>query len=167
LSWVDLTSGDARGALASADKCLALAESRGDWAMRAVALGSVGAAYWRLGDLQRAEQVVQQGLQLALQVNDKYAIANGLEVLAWITESCHRPRQTAVLMAAAAQISRSSGARLTSSFVGGFHAERERRVRERLSTEEFQQAWAEGTALNASGIAEVIAQSSPANIGGA
>ncbi len=156
LSWVDMIAGDASGALAWADKCLALAEFRGDWAVRAVALGSVGAAHWRSADLKQAEQVVRQGLQLALQVNDKYAIANGLEVLAWIAESRDRPRQTALLMGAAAEISRSSGARLTSSFVGGFHTECERRVRERLSAEEFRQAWAEGTALNGSGIAALI-----------
>ncbi len=160
LSWLDLIADDARGALVWADRCVALAESRGDWAMRAVAMGSVGAAYWRLGDLQQAQQALDQGLELALQVNDKYAIANGLEVLAWITETYDRPRQGAVLMAAAAEVSRSSGARLTSSFVGGFHAECERRIREQLGPEEFQRAWDEGTALHASAIAEAIAQTS-------
>ncbi len=39
MGWLDLISGDARGALAWSEKGLALAEARGDWAMRAVRTG--------------------------------------------------------------------------------------------------------------------------------
>ncbi len=156
MSWLDLISGDASGALAWAEKCLARAESRGDWAIRAIALGSVGAAHWRLGDLPRAEDVVQDGLQLALEVSDKYAVANGLELLAWIAESSNQPRQAAVLMAAAAEISRASGAPLASCVLGEFHTECERRAREQLGAQGFQNAWNEGAALRMSGVAEAI-----------
>ncbi|WP_186243533.1 BTAD domain-containing putative transcriptional regulator [Mycobacterium simulans] len=160
MSWLDIISGDPHGALAWSDKSLALAQSRGDWVMRVAALGTVGAAHWRLGDLQRAEQFLYQCLQLGLEVSNQYEVANGLELLAWITETRNQPRQAAVLMAAAAEISRASGAILASVLVGDFHSECERRVREQLSAAEFQAAWNEGTALNMSDIAEVISPGS-------
>jgi serine/threonine-protein kinase PknK len=159
MSWLDLISGDAHGALGWSEKYLALAESRDEWAVRAVAMGSTAAAHWRLGHLQLAEQLLQQAFQLSLQVNDTFALTNGLEILAWITESLHRPRQAVVLMAAAAEISRANGAPLASSFVGGFHAECERRIREQLSPEEFQNAWNEGATLNISDVSRAISLS--------
>ncbi len=40
MGWLDLISGDAHGALGWSEKCLELAESRGDSAVRAIAMGS-------------------------------------------------------------------------------------------------------------------------------
>ncbi len=156
MSSLDLISGDAHGALGWSEKCLALSESRGECAVRAVAMGSSGAAHWRLGHPELAEQLLQQALQLSLQVNDTFGLTNGLEALAWITESLHKPRQAVVLMAAAAEISRANGAPLAGSFVGGFHTDCERRIREQLSPEEFQKAWNEGATLNMSNVARAI-----------
>ncbi|MCV6986023.1 protein kinase [Mycobacterium shinjukuense] len=158
MSWVELISGDAHAALGWSDKCLALAESRGGLAIRGVAVGSVGVAQWQLGHLRRAERALQQSVQFALETDDRCALANGLEVLAWITESRQRPRQAAVLMAAAAEMSRASGAPLSCSCFGGFHAECERRVREQLGEAEFQAAWNDGTALNITDVAQAIPQ---------
>ncbi len=151
MSWLDLISGDARSALAWSEKGVALAEACGDWAMRAVVMGSLGVSHWHLGDLPRAEQVVRDGLELAFEVNDKYAVANGLEVLAWISAARSQPRQAAVLLAAAAEISRASGAPLATFVLGTFHTECERHIREQLGTDEFQAAWNEGAALNMAG----------------
>jgi serine/threonine-protein kinase PknK len=156
MGLMDLISGDAHGALAWTEKCLALAEPRGEWAVRAMALGAVGLARWRLGDLQRAKQLCQQSLQLTFQVNNTFVLAHGLEILAWVTESLHQPRQAVVLMAAAAEISRASGLLLVFGFIGGLHAECERRIREQLSAEEFQTAWNEGTAMSTSEVAQAI-----------
>ena len=155
LSWLDLISDDAAGALAWSEKCLALAESRGDWAIRAVTLGSVAAAHWRLGQLDLAEQALRQGLQLALEVKDIYAVANGMEVLAWITETQGRPASSD-FMAAQAGISAANGAVLASFFLGGIHAECELRIREQLGEEDFQTAWKEGTMLEMSHVAEAV-----------
>jgi hypothetical protein len=153
MGWRDLISGDARSALAWSEKGVELAQSRGDWAMRAVMMGSLGASHWHLDDAPRAEQVLRDGIKLAFEVNDKFGVANGLEVLAWITEARHQPRQAAVLMAAAAEISRASGAPLATFVLGEFHAECERHIREQLSSDEFQTAWNEGTALNMADVA--------------
>ncbi len=153
---MDLFSGDAHGALAWSEKCLALSEPRGEWGVRAFAMGSAGAAHWRLGHLQRAKQLCQQAFPLSLQVNDTFALANGLEVLAWITESLHQPRQAVVLMAAAAETARAGGILHIVGFMGGFHAECEGRIREQLSAEEFQEAWNEGATLNMSDVAQAI-----------
>ncbi len=144
---LELVSGDAESALAWAEKGLALAESRRDWVVRAVALMSTGVACWRTGQLQRAEQLLQKGLRLSLEGNATYALPNQLEVLAWVNESGGRPRPATVLMAAAAELSRTTGAPLVATFLGGFHTDCEARARERLGAQEFQTAWAEGAAL--------------------
>jgi predicted ATPase len=155
MGWLDLISGDARSALAWSEKGVELARARGDWAMRAVLMGSLGASHWHLGDAAHAEQVLRDGLKLAFEVNDKYAVANGLEVLAWICQAWH-PRQAAVLMAAAAKISAASGATLATFVLGEFHAKCERQVREQLGADEFQKAWEEGTALSMAGVAAAL-----------
>jgi serine/threonine-protein kinase PknK len=156
MSWLDLISGDTHAAMAWADKCHRLAESRGDWSLRAVALGATGAVHWRLGDLQRADQELRQRVQLAIEANDTYALTNGLEVLAWITESRQQPRHAVVLMGAAAEISRASGEPLAASVLGGFHTECERRIRSALSAEEFEKAWDQGTRLKMSNVSQVL-----------
>ena len=87
---LELISGDADDALAWSEKGLALAESQGDWVIRGVTLLSVGVANFRLGNLQRAEQLLHQGLRLSLESNSTYVIPNQLEILAWIMESRQR-----------------------------------------------------------------------------
>ncbi len=156
IAFLDLISGDAPGALAWAEKCLAFAEPRGEWAVRAFAMGSAATAHWRLGHLQLAKQILQEALPLSLQVNDTFALVSGVEVFAWITESLHQPRHAALLMAAAAEIGRVSGVLQPGSSIGGFHAECERRVREQLSTEEFQMAWNEGATMNMADVTQAI-----------
>ncbi len=156
MGWLDLVSGDARSALTWAEQGVELAQARGGYEILAVALGTVGAALWRLSDLDGAEQILQQAVEIAIQVNDQYAVANALEMSAWITGSRHRPRQTAVLLAAAAELSRISAAPLSVAFLGTFHADCERHTREQLSTEEFHAAWSEGTALSLGDVAKAF-----------
>ncbi len=165
MTWLDLACGDARGALAWSQRCLALTEARGDWSMRARALDSAGAAHWQLDDPHSAEQALQRGLKFALEIGDIYALTNGLEILAWITESRGQPRRAAVLMAAAAEISRANGAPLACALIGGFHTDCERRAREQLGTEEFQTAWNEGTEMEMPDVAAAISQNSLASLG--
>jgi serine/threonine-protein kinase PknK len=92
MGWLVLALGDPRTELDWSERGHALAESHGDWSMRAVTSGSVGAAHWRLGDLDRAEQLLHQGLELALEFKDNFHLAIVLEVLARICESRHQPR---------------------------------------------------------------------------
>jgi serine/threonine-protein kinase PknK len=165
MSWLDLACGDARGALAWSQRCLALTEARGDWSMRARALDSSGAAHWQLGDPDSAEQALERGLKFALEIGDVYALTNGLEILAWITESRGQPRRAAILMAAAAEISRVNGAPLACALIGGFHTECERRAREQIGAEEFQTAWSEGAAMKMSDVAAAISRNSLDSLG--
>ncbi len=149
---LELTSGDAHSALAWAEKGLALAESQRDWVIRAVALMSAGAACWRMGRPQRAEQLLQQGLRLSSEVvatqgNVTHALPNQLEVLAWVQESLEQPRLAAILMGAAAELSRAAGSPLVATLIGGFHAGCETRARDQLGAAEFRAAWDEGTSM--------------------
>ncbi len=149
---LELTSGDAHSALAWAEQGLALAESGGDWVIRGVALMGAGGACWRLGHLQRAEQLLQQGLRLSREVaatqgNVTHALPNQLETLAWVKESLNQPRLAAILMGAAAELSRTAGSPLVATLIGGFHAESETRAREQLGAPEFEAAWDEGASM--------------------
>jgi serine/threonine-protein kinase PknK len=159
---LDLIARDAHGALGWSERSLTLAESRDEWAVRAVAMGMSALAHWMLGRVQHAEELLQQAFALSVQVSDRFGLTNLVEALGWIAEALHRPRQAVVLMAAAAEISRANGALLVMSFLGGFHTECERRLREQLSAEEFQEAWNEGAALTMSTVAEVIFPDPPA-----
>lgn len=124
-----------------------MAEARGDWVIRGVTLLSVGVACWRLGHLQRAEELLQKGLRLSLESNSTYVFPNQLEILAWIMDSRQQSRPAVVLMAAAAELSIAIGAPLIAAHLGPFHTDCETRARERLSTAEFQTAWNDGAAM--------------------
>jgi serine/threonine-protein kinase PknK len=146
---LELVTGDADSALAWSEKGLALAEARGDWVIRGVTLLSVGVACWRLGHLERAEQLLHKGLRLSLESNSTYVIPNLLEILAWIMDSRQQSRPAVVLMAAAAEVSAAIGAPLIAAHLGPFHTDCEAHARERLSAEEFQTAWDDGAAFTA------------------
>ncbi len=143
---LELVTGDANDALTWSEKGLALAEAQGDWVIRGVTLLSVGVAYWRLGQLQRAEQLLQKGLRLSLESNSTYVVPNQLEILAWVMESRQQSRAAVVLMAAAATLSVASGAPLIAAHLGPFHTDCEASARERLGPNEFQTAWDDGAA---------------------
>ena len=104
----------------------------------------MGARYWRLGQPQRAELLLQQGLQLAAAINDPWNGAQCLEALAWIAVSEHSPRRAALLMAAAAAVSHAIGSPVQNILLGAFHDECECKAREELGVAAFQAAWAQG-----------------------
>ena len=149
---MELTASDAEAALTWSEQGLALAESRGEWVIHGVASMAAGGACWRLGNLKRAEQLLRQGVRLAgevaaTQVSVTHALPNQLEALSWVKESLDQPRAAAVLMGAAAELSRAAGSPLVAALIGGLHADSESRARERLGSEEFQTAWDDGASM--------------------
>ncbi|KAA1250607.1 protein kinase [Mycobacterium simiae] len=144
--WVAELMGDIDEAVRWFEKGLALAESRGETQHRARALAGVGTGRWLQGQPQRAQRMLQQGLQLSRVVNDPMTGAQLLEVLAWVAGSLHNSRRATVLMAAAAAVGRAIGVTMV-AHMGGFHDECERCAREELDPQEFEAAWKQGDSL--------------------
>ncbi len=147
MAWITEASGNPEHALRWDQKALALTESAGESVLRSYALWSVGTRYWRLGEPQQAELLLQQGLRLAGAINDPWNAAQCLESLAWVTGSEDRPRRAALLMAAAAAVGHAIGSPVLNFLSEYFHDACEHHAREQLGGAAFQAAWDEGSSL--------------------
>ena len=74
------------------EKALALATSRGETVYRSYALWEFGIRWFQHGRLDRAEQLLQEGLRVAQLINDQRNAAGCLEGLAWIAAQRDNPR---------------------------------------------------------------------------
>ncbi len=149
MSWAAAAAGDAPAAVAHSEHGLALSEARGhDVVLRGYLLAALALGRMSLGDLDRAEQAVRECLPLSRSINDTNHCATLLETTAWISAARQDARRAAVLMAAAAAISRAAGAGLVSANVGPFHESCERQARERLSPTDYRSAVSEGRSLS-------------------
>jgi serine/threonine-protein kinase PknK len=146
IGWIHQNSRAADEAMKWFEQALALGESLGEVLHRTSSLLSVGVGCWRRGELQRAEQLLQECLQLCQLTRDKGTGANCLEAFAWFAESHQDPRRAAVLMAAASTVSRTTGVFLFGAT--RLHRECERRSREALGAAEFDTAWSKGESLS-------------------
>ena len=149
LSFCFSIGGDPQRALHWSEKALALAEPRREAEVRAYMLGAVGLSRMTLGDLQTAERMMHEGLQVCRVTGYSWTGAQFLEALAWIAAANRDPRRAAVLLAASTAISRTCGTDATTmSFAGRFHEVCERQAREELSENEFETASIEGNSMS-------------------
>ena len=147
MGWDSLIFGDIDSASSWFERALAMAESHGESVQRSHALVTTGIGRWRRGEIHRSEQLLRQGLRLSRALNDRWMVAQSLEVLAWCAESTKDFRRAAVLMAAASAGSPAAGSPLL-PFFAGLHDECKRRSRDELGGAEFEAAWNEGNALS-------------------
>ncbi|MFV8319556.1 TetR family transcriptional regulator [Mycobacterium sp. 23] len=148
----------ARIAVTHAEHGLALSEARGhDIVLRTYLLAALSLSRLALGQLDRAEHDVREGLQLSQMINDTVTCATFLETASWIAAARQDPRRAAVLMAAAGAISRAAGAgSAVSARVGPFHESCERQVREQLSNAAYRTASNEGRLLSLDEAAAIV-----------
>jgi predicted ATPase len=155
MGWINDIFSNQEDALTCFENALSVAESRGESVWRSVVLACVGVGRWRLGDSQRAEQALRQGLQLSQVVSDHLYAAQCLLGLAWVAGSNHNQRRAVMLMAAASALTHAIGAPLIAfAHLGGYHEECERRAREQLDQASFDAAWQEGSVMT---LDEVVA----------
>jgi non-specific serine/threonine protein kinase len=148
MGWLHDIFGNQKDSLNCFENVLTLAESRGESLWRSVALACVGVARWRLGDSDRAEQALRQGLQLSQIVSDHMYAAQCLLGLAWVAGSNHHQRRAVMLMAAATALTHAIGAPLIAfAHLGSYHEECERRAREELDPAAFDAAWQDGSVM--------------------
>ncbi|MFQ2845746.1 hypothetical protein ACLILZ_33775, partial [Mycobacterium paragordonae] len=147
--WAAAAAGDAPTAVAHAEHGLKLSEARGhDIVLRGYLLAALALGRMVLGNLDGAEQAIRECIPLSRGINDTNHCSTLLETAAWIATARQEPRRAAVLMAAAAAISRASGADVISANVGGFHDSCERQVREQLSPADYRSASNQGRFLS-------------------
>ena len=150
LGWALEFAGENRRALDWQEKALALATSRGEMVYRSYALWELGIRWVQHGRPDRAEQLLQEGLRLAQQINDQRNAAGCLEGLAWIAAQRNNPIRAATMMGAADALAHAVGSVAVPALprLHDFHAECERRAREALGDEEFETARRQGSAMS-------------------
>ncbi|MEU2006377.1 protein kinase [Rhodococcus sp. NPDC019627] len=109
LGWAYELRGDTRRAIECYERVLATTTSHGESVYRSYALWALGVAVWRHGESARATSLLEEGLQLAHEVDDPLTAATCLEALAWIAESNRDPGRAVTLMAAAESLVQSVG----------------------------------------------------------
>jgi non-specific serine/threonine protein kinase len=149
LGWALEFAGDTEGALEWQEKALALATSRGETVYRSYALWELGIRWFGDGRIDRAEELLDEGLRFAQLINDQRNVAGCLEGLAWIAAQRDNARAAAVMMGAGDALARAVGSRaLLLPRLNDFHAKCERRARDALGDEEFEAARLQGGTMS-------------------
>ncbi|HEX4660336.1 MAG TPA: LuxR C-terminal-related transcriptional regulator [Streptosporangiaceae bacterium] len=147
-------AGDEERAVACHRELAALTEAGSDYirsAYSAYSLWALGAAAWRLGDLDRATELQQESLRLRR--NDRMGSTYCMEALAWIAASRHQYERAAVLLGAVTGLLQSMGTTLDGNeYVAGHHQGCERQARQALGEAAFQAAYHRGLELYAADV---------------
>jgi predicted ATPase len=131
------------------EKALAITKSADEVVLRSYALWAIGIGWWRNGKPERAEQLLQECLQLSHLIDDPRNGAACLEALAWIAGAKDEPSRAASLMASAEALGNSVGVSATVlPDLAVFHDQCDRRARDVLGAEAFAIAHRQGFAMD-------------------
>jgi non-specific serine/threonine protein kinase len=131
------------------EEVIAIAEPRGELLYRSYALWSLGIAFWRQGNPQRASRLLSQGLVLKREIDDTVGAAYCLEGLAWAAASEQDHRRAAILLGAAQAIADSTGApTATPLHFVSYHEDCERQARSALREDAFESAFEVGMGMS-------------------
>jgi tetratricopeptide (TPR) repeat protein len=149
LGWAYEMLGANAEAMSWYETVLAFADSHGEFVFKANALWSIGLAEWSHGEPAAAERRFKEGLQLAHRIQDLRMTALFLEALSWVVRANGQPRLAVMLASAAREWSRAVGSPLVGfADFSTHHSECERRAREALGDQEFDDARREGAELS-------------------
>lgn len=104
--------GEPQRAAALCEEMLALCDSHGERWLKSYMLWDLGLVAWQLGDSTRAVASSREGLRLAREFNEQWAIAFCIELLAWAARAELRHRRAAYLLGCADSIWQRIGAPL-------------------------------------------------------
>ncbi|MBO0804912.1 MAG: AAA family ATPase [Nocardiopsaceae bacterium] len=104
--------GEPRRAAALCEEVLALCDSNGERWLKSYMMWDLGLVAWQLGDSTRAVASTREGLRLAREFNEQWAIAFCVELLAWAAHAELRHRRAAYLLGCADSIWQRIGAPL-------------------------------------------------------
>ncbi len=142
-------AGDHERAGVRVREVLAIVEPRGEGLHRSLALGIDGLLAWLRGDLRQAAAREVASLRLHQTGEpDRYGVALGLEVLAWIAAGQQRHQRAAGLLGAADALWAGAGAPVASArHLAGFHDTCARQLRDALGEPAFAGAFQAGRVL--------------------
>lgn len=109
LGWAHTFAGACAEALESFTHVVGTTEARGEGAYRSHADWGRGVVYWKIGEHDRSERVLKQGVRLSRTRGDPFMTALCMEALAWLACTRGDPRRAAVLMAAAEETVQKAG----------------------------------------------------------
>ncbi|RJS46167.1 ATP-binding protein [Nocardioides cavernaquae] len=141
--------GDADEGLAVLDECITAATSRGEEFWRAYALWSVAQIEVARDGLERADETAKQSLEIQRRLDNRLAIALGVDTLAWIAERQGRFPRAARLFGAADSLYESiGGSPQNFATVAGPHDRHLAATRDALDPAQFESEYAAGRALS-------------------
>lgn len=138
--------GEPGRAAALCEEMLALCDSHGERWLKSYMLWDLGLVAWQLGDSTRAVASSREGLRLAREFNEQWAIAFCIELLAWSAHAELRHRRAACLLGCANSIWQRIGAPLFGMrHLIRYHEQCVSGTRETLGAEAFDAEFGRGT----------------------
>ncbi|MFF3567656.1 protein kinase [Nocardia jiangxiensis] len=148
LGWAYELQGLTEQATAYNEQVLAIAEAHGEAVHRSYTVWAMGVTEWQQGHLDRAVELIQQGLHLTRLVDDPFMTAVDLEALAWIAREQQDAERAATLLGAAASLRGvTGGTTVLFPHLLVHHETCERLTREMLGKRAFTAARRKGQAL--------------------
>ncbi|MEV0111166.1 protein kinase [Nocardia sp. NPDC050799] len=144
--------GETEKAIEHQQRLIAITEGCGEILYRTLALRSLGVAEWRRGNIDRAQELIEEALRVDRPLNSYLVVTFCLEALSWIADYRHEANRAAVLMGAARHLWPAGGGGRSRVFdtLSHFHEECERSVRNTLGDDRFSAAYERGREMSAS-----------------
>jgi predicted ATPase/DNA-binding CsgD family transcriptional regulator len=131
------------------EQALALCDTHGERWLKSYMLWDMGLVAWQLGESQRAAGSGRDGLRLARDFNEQWAIAFGIELLAWTANAEGRDDRAARLLGGADSIWRRIGAPLFGMrHFMGYHDNCVALVRKALGVKPYDKAFRSGARMS-------------------
>lgn len=148
--------GDAQTARAMLTECVRITGERGEQFWHSYALWAMAQIDLDVGNLDHAERQAKRALRMQTQLSNRLAIAFDLDALAWVAEAQGRNERAAQLFGAASAAW--NAVRATPTGFAGYaerHSAHERRVRQSIGEETFEEAFERGRELTQNQAAEL------------
>lgn len=148
--------GSPEAARAMLTECVRITGERGEQFWHSYALWAAAQIDLDAGDLDRAERQAKKALRMQTQLSNRLGIAFGLDGLAWIAEAQGRHERAAQLFGCASTVWEAVRA-VPSGFAGYAerHSAHERRVRQSIGEDAFEEAFERGRELTQNQAAEL------------
>ncbi|WP_067899607.1 protein kinase domain-containing protein [Nocardia vaccinii] len=145
LGWAHEICGDMGRASERYRRVLSITEAQGEFLYRSAALRGLGVAAWQRGELDRAEQLLEESLRVNQGPNSPVLTAFSLESLAWTVADQGDAERAAVLMGAAQGLWRAG--RMSTALLNIAHEDCEQAIRRLLGVRRFDAALRRGQAM--------------------
>ncbi|MEV3962255.1 protein kinase [Nocardia sp. NPDC050193] len=142
--------GETEKAIEHQQRLIAITGGCGGILYRALAMRSLGVAEWRRGNVDRAQELIEEALRVDRPLNSHLVLTFCLEALSWVACHRHEAERAAVLMGAARHLWPAGGSRgRVFDTLSPFHEECEQSARKTLGDKKFDAAFERGRTMSA------------------